>query len=127
MKNYLEEVIEAPTMYLENNSKGWTDAWGHRGLDIRIRRCSKGIEKMAGDMFSRYGYYTDGLWIDTPVLSQMTKFTFWKAEETWITASHIDETNKEILRNIFKRGTTVWVNPAELLRIDITTNKTRSI
>jgi hypothetical protein len=127
MKNYLEEVIEAPTMYLENKGGGWVDAFGNRGLDVRIRRCSKGIEKMAGDMFSRYGYYTDGLWIESPVLSQMTKFTFWKAEETWITASHIDETNKEILRNIFKRGTTVWVNPAELLRIDITTNKTRSI
>jgi hypothetical protein len=126
MKNYLEEVIEAPTVYLENNSKGWTDAWGHRGLDIRIRRCSKGIEKMAGDMFSRYGYHTDGLWIESPILSQMTNFTFWKAEEAWIVASHIDETNKEILRNIFKRGTTIWVNPEELLRIDITANKTRS-
>lgn len=126
-KNVLEKIIEAPTMYLENKGAGWTDAWGHRGLDVRIRRCSKGIEKMAGDMFSRYGYHTDGLWIESPVLSQMTNFTFWKAEETWITASHIDETNKEILRNIFKRGTTVWANPEELLRIDITVNKTRSI
>lgn len=126
MKGYLKEVIEAPTMYLDNKGSGWVDAWGQRGLDIRIRRCSKGIEKMAGDMFSRYGYHTDGLWIESPVLSQMTKFTFWKAEETWITATHIDEANKEILRNIFKRGTTVWAKPEELLRIDITTNKTRS-
>lgn len=104
-------VIDEPTMYSENSGNAWIDSWGLRGLDIRVRRCSRATEERAGRVFYRYGYTTSNMWIDEPEFSVMKHFSYWQASDLWINGASVSETNKIIIRNIFLRGTTIWNDP----------------
>lgn len=107
-------VIEDPIMYSENSGNAWTDAWGTRGIDVRVRRCSTATEENAGRTFYRYGYNVSSLWIDEPQFSIMKHFSYWQASDLWITGASVNETNKAIIRNIFINGSTIWRNPDEV-------------
>jgi hypothetical protein len=52
----------------------------------------------------------------------MTRFTYWKLRETYITAAQCPETFKQAIRGIFEKGVTVWNNPADIGNIDIADN-----
>jgi hypothetical protein len=53
----------------------------------------------------------------------MTKFTYWKLKETYITSSLCPEVYKQTIRGIFEKGVTVWVTPTDIGNIDIASNE----
>ena len=123
--DYLEAVSGDPIQYSSNAGKAWIDAWGHRGIDIRVKRCSTATEETAGRTFYKYGYYVDDLWIEEPEFSLMKYFTYWQADDMWISSAEVNETNKMIISNIFKKGCTVWRKPEYVRNVKITENKTQ--
>jgi hypothetical protein len=52
----------------------------------------------------------------------MTKFTYWKMTEAYISSSMVPEGHKQVLRGIMEKGFTVWANPADIGEIDIADN-----
>lgn len=121
--DYLSAISGEPVMYSENAGKAWIDAWGHRGIDIRVKRCSTATEETAGRTFYKYGYYVDDLWIEKPEFSLMKYFTYWQADDMWISSAEVNETNKYIISNIFRKGCTVWRKPEYVRNVKITDNK----
>lgn len=113
-----------PHQFGEQTGSAWVDAWGQRGIDIRVRTISKDVERQVGDQFLRFGYTTGSLWIDEVDLEIMSKFSFWRGDSVWVKGDRINETNKQIIRDIFKKGVTIWMNPDEVLS-DINTNLRR--
>jgi hypothetical protein len=53
----------------------------------------------------------------------MTKFTYWKMQETYISSAPMPETFKQSIRGIFEKGVTVWKTPSDIGNIDISTNQ----
>lgn len=96
----------------------------HRmGYDLKIRMISKGVMTMIGEYWLRYGYAVQRFGVMPSSLQVMTKFTYWKLKETYITSSTCPEMYKQTLRGIFEKGVTVWANPADIGTIDIGTNQ----
>jgi hypothetical protein len=52
----------------------------------------------------------------------MSKFTYWKLTETYITAATIPESFKQVIRGIFEKGVTVWADPSYIGNTDLADN-----
>lgn len=93
-------------------------------LEVRatIKRIDYSATTIVGEYWLRYGYAIRKF-IKPPVnLRVMTKFTYWKMLETYISASNVPEGHKQVLRGILEKGVTTWVNPNDIGVIDIADN-----
>jgi hypothetical protein len=52
----------------------------------------------------------------------MSKFTYWKLSETYISSAFMPEAFKQVIRGIFEKGVTVWASPSDIGNIDIADN-----
>jgi hypothetical protein len=52
----------------------------------------------------------------------MSKFTYWKLSETYISAANMPESFKQTIRGIFEKGVTVWADPTYIGNTDIADN-----
>jgi hypothetical protein len=78
--------------------------------------------KVIGEIWLRYGYAIRAF-IQMPAnLMVMTKFTYWKISETYISGASIPEGHKQVLRGIMEKGVTLWANPDDIGNIDIADN-----
>ena len=69
---------------------------------------------LIGDYWLRYGYAIQR-WINMPNMFKcMTKFTYWKMSEVYLTSADCPEVYKQSIRGIFEKGVTVWVNPNDI-------------
>lgn len=91
-------------------------------LSVRWKMLSEGALARIGEYWLRYGYAVN--WFTTPPanLQVMTKFTYWKMQETYITSGPMPEPFKQAIRGIFEKGVTVWKNPADIGNTDPATN-----
>ena len=53
----------------------------------------------------------------------MSKFTYWKMTESYLSSAMVPEGHKQVLRGIMEKGFTVWANPDEIGVIDIADNQ----
>ncbi len=105
----------APEEVAHASGSGDLDALSSRGLDIRIRRVSKGDEAQIGRTFARYGYrMPPNTWIDKPVLDLRKHYTYWECRDAWVVSRRMSETARDFLTGILKKGTTVWSSPDEV-------------
>jgi hypothetical protein len=96
-----------------------TYKWGY---DIKVKMLNAGAMRTIGEYWLRYGYQINMFGTMPASLMVMTKFTYWKLRETYITAAQCPETFKQAIRGIFEKGVTVWNNPADIGNIDIADN-----
>ena len=75
-----------------------------------------------GMYWLRYGYAIQRFIKMPSSWRVMSKFTYWKLTETYITSSLMPEQFKQVLRGIFEKGVTVWTNPDDIGNIDIADN-----
>lgn len=93
------------------------------GIYMRIKLIDNANIARIGDYWLRYGYAI-GRFIRIPQsLMVMTKFTYWKLSETYITASNVPEKDRQVLRGILEKGVTVWADPKDIGNIDIADNQ----
>ena len=119
----LSAVQGVPSETTPAAGKAWVDQWGLRGLEVRVLRCTDAVAEQAASTFMLYGYRAPALFVQNPTISMMTGFTYWEGEGLWLKGDLINESNKQILRAIFARGTTVWADPTLIFNIDITANR----
>lgn len=92
------------------------------GIHFKIKQIQPAIMSMIGDYWLRYGYAVNR-WHDMNWgLKCMTKFTYWKLRETYITIGICPETYKATIRGIMEKGVTVWNAPEDIGRIDLSDN-----
>lgn len=76
-----------------------------------------------GDYWLRYGYAVHAFATLPVNLMVMTKFTYWKLTETYISQGAFPEGFKQVLRGIFEKGVTVWADPADIGHTDWADNE----
>lgn len=92
------------------------------GVSLRFKLIDAASIRLVGEYWLRYGYAVRQFYKIPASLHVMSKFTYWKLTETYITAAMMPESAKQTIRGIFEKGVTVWVNPADIGNIDIADN-----
>lgn len=91
-------------------------------VSLRWKLVDNAALRRVGEYWLRYGYAVRKFAKLPPSLMVMSKFTYWKLAETYITAAPMPETFKQSIRGIFEKGVTVWANPDDIGNIDIADN-----
>lgn len=119
--------LRKPDFVTNYGGNAYPDVWENRGIQWKIRTQSKSAIAQAGDGMLRYGYTVHRVWdIEDKDFCKMEKFTFWKAEDIWITNN--DKTAdkvSDVLMRAFLDGVTVWTNPDEIGSVSIYNNPVR--
>ena len=105
--------LQKPANYGAYSGNAYPDVYEQRGIQWKIRTQSKSAIAQAGDGMLRYGYTVHRVWdISNKDFCKMENFTFWKAEDIWITNN--DKTADrvvDVLSRAFLDGLTVWSDP----------------
>lgn len=114
----------APIAYGSYSGDCAPDAFGYRGLQIKVKTQSVSAIRQAGDTFARYGYALNQVWdARSTGLKLMKHFTYWKAAEVWL---NVDVQGGDVVRDTFKRiflnGVTVWNSPTEIGAVNVYDN-----
>ena len=93
------------------------------GLFASIVTMSDSDVARVGDQMLRYGYALSRS-VRVSSLNVMPKFTYWQASDLWLVSrTGVSEAQQEILKNILKRGVTVWRNPDAIGKVSIYDNR----
>jgi len=95
---------------------------GNVEISLRWKFIDNAAVRRVGEYFLRYGYAVRTFGTIPDSLMVMSKFTYWKLQETYINSSTMPESFKQIIRGIFEKGVTVWANPDDIGNIDIADN-----
>lgn len=74
--------------------------------------------RAAGDTFLRFGYALNQA-VQPETLNVMRHFSYWQANDVWISGAGVTAGARATLRAILKAGTTVWKNPDEIGEVSI--------
>jgi hypothetical protein len=96
---------------------------GNFGFSLRWKMINKSAMKAIGDFWLRYGYAVQQFTTIPTNFQCMTKFTYWKLSETYISQGNFPEGFKQVLRGIFEKGVTVWQHPEDIGNIDWADNQ----
>lgn len=120
--DYRNHRNDAPRTYGTRSGDATADLFTYRGLQIRVKTQPESAIRQAGDQMLRYGYAYNGAW--TPEsLNVMKHYTYWESSELWLdTDTHILDSGKRHIRDLFQNGVTVWRDPADIGRIGIYDN-----
>jgi hypothetical protein len=88
-----------------------------------VKMISPEAIQRVGDYWLRYGYAVNRFIKPPENLSVMTKFSYWKFNQTYLVSSTVPENYKQALRGILEKGITIWENPADIGRTELSDNK----
>jgi len=91
-------------------------------VSFRWKMIDSASIRVIGEIWLRYGYAVRAFVMMPPSLMVMSKFTYWKVTETYLSGANIPEGHKQVLRGTMEKGVTVWANPDEIGQIDIADN-----
>lgn len=97
-------------------------AYGEMGIFARFKMIDLANIRRIGEYWLRYGYSINTFIKPPQSLMVMSKFTYWKMTETYISASTVPEGFKQAIRGIMEKGFTNWANPNDIGNIDIADN-----
>jgi len=92
------------------------------GVYAKVKTLQQAMIHVIGEYWLRYGYAINRFGRMPINYQVMTRFTYWKLRETYITSSTCPEMFKQTLRGIFEKGVTVWNNASDIGNIDIADN-----
>jgi hypothetical protein len=91
-------------------------------LSLRFKFIDNAAFRTVGNYWLRYGYAIQQFAPIPASLMVMSKFTYWKLQETYIVSSAMPEGFKQIIRGIFEKGVTVWADPSYIGNTDLADN-----
>lgn len=92
-------------------------------FSLRIKTIDKNAMAVVGEHWLRYGYPVRRFMKLPASLMVMSKATYWKLTESYISSAQMTEAHKQIIRGIFEKGVTVWKNPNDIGNIDFADNQ----
>lgn len=94
---------------------------GDMVMSARIRMIDTAAIRAVGEYWLRYGYAVRQFYKPPANLKVMTKFSYWKMSETYL-SGRMPEQFKQMLRGILEKGVTVWSDPNDIGVIDLADN-----
>ena len=91
-------------------------------VSLRWKLIDNASIRRVGEYWLRYGYAVMQSGRIPSSFMVMSKFTYWKLSETYITGAPMPEVFKQAIRGIFEKGVTVWANPLDIGQIDWSDN-----
>lgn len=83
-------------------------------ISLRWKMIDGSAIRRVGDYWLRYGYAVNMFLKPPKDMHCMSRFTYWKMQETYLVNTHIPEQFKDTIRGIFEKGVTVWRRPEYL-------------
>lgn len=93
------------------------------GVFFKVKTLQAAVRNAIGEYWLRYGYAINRFGQMPSSYRVMSKFTYWKLKETYLTAGACPETYKNAIRGIFEHGVTVWTSPSDIGTIDLADNE----
>lgn len=90
------------------------------GYDLKVKMIYGSSMQTLGQYWLRFGYAVSRFARMPNDLHCMSRFTYWKVKELYITSANCPEMYKQALRGIFEKGVTVWRNPSDVGNLDMT-------
>jgi hypothetical protein len=93
------------------------------GYSLRWKMTNLNALRTLGNYWLRYGYAINQFIQMPDSLHCMTKFTYWKLSETYISRGAFPEGFKQVIRGVFEKGVTVWRNPDDIGNTSLADNQ----
>lgn len=97
-------------------------AHGTLEFSVRWKLIDEANIKVIGDYWLQFGYAIRAFMTPPQSLRVMSKFSYWKMNQTYISGATVPENHKQSIRGILEKGVIVWVNPDDIGNIDIGDN-----
>lgn len=91
----------------------WADEMAQRAYVVKVRTQPKGALIQAGMYMLRYGIASNKLY-NRPNLTSCKHYTYWKADDVWLTNDIAPNDALDEIRDRFATGVTIWGDPDEI-------------
>ena len=91
----------------------WADEMAQRAYTIKVRTQTKSALSQAGMYMLRYGIASNKLY-NSPNLTACRHFTYWRADDVWLTNGIAPNDALNVIRDRFAAGVTIWSDPTEI-------------
>lgn len=91
----------------------WADEMAQRAYTIKVRTQTKSALMQAGMYMLRYGIASNKLY-NKPNLTACRHFTYWRADDVWLTSDIAPNDALDAIRERFVAGVTIWIDPTEI-------------
>jgi hypothetical protein len=91
----------------------WADEMAQRAYVVKVRTQAKGALMQAGMYMLRYGIASNKLY-NRPNLTSCKHYTYWKADDVWLTNDIAPNDALDEIRDRFATGVTIWGDPDEI-------------
>lgn len=91
----------------------WADEMAQRAYTIKVRTQTKSALIQAGMYMLRYGIASNKLY-NKPNLTACRHFTYWRADDVWLTNDIAPNDALDAIRDRFAAGVTIWTDPTEI-------------
>lgn len=91
----------------------WADEMAQRAYVVKVRTQSKSALSQAGMYMLRYGIASNKLY-NRPNLTACRHFTYWRADDVWLTNDVAPNDALDAIRDRFAAGVTIWTDPTEI-------------
>ena len=91
----------------------WADEMAQRAYTIKVRTQTKSALIQAGMYMLRYGIASNKLY-NKPNLTACRHFTYWRADDVWLTNDIAPNDALDVIRDRFAAGVTIWSDPTEI-------------
>lgn len=91
----------------------WADEMAQRAYVVKVRTQSKSALIQAGMYMLRYGIASNKLY-NRPNLTACRHFTYWRADDVWLTNDNAPNDALDAIRDRFAAGVTIWSDPTEI-------------
>lgn len=124
---YADAALIPPSSVANSGGDGFRYGIGLLfSFNIRYKRITDDALIRCAQFFRRFGYKINQYMMMPQYLNFCNLFTYWKCQEIYIESINADETERDAIRGIMCRGTTIWGNPANIGTTSIMNNTVRS-
>lgn len=109
-----DAALTQPSMSGQAGGEGFDMATGNFGFNVRVMTVGQDRARAIGDFWSRYGYACNRYVTIDDKLNLMSRYTYWKCADTYVSSFDGDESSKSVIRGIMERGVTVWRTPTDI-------------
>lgn len=89
---------------------------------VRFKMCSPSAMRTIGAFWERYGYYVQRFLKPPASLQCMSRFTYWKMHELYLSSATCPEEFRLTIKGIFEKGVTVWGDPNDIGTVSYSDN-----
>lgn len=122
-----DAALTAPSTVGQSGGQGFNWKNGLLNVTITYKTVAGAAKSAIADYFRRYGYAVRRFLPLGTVRNMlcMSKFAYWKVQETNITCANANESERETMRGVLEKGVTLWDAPESIGNTDVSTNTAR--